>query len=79
MVSSENNTFSPSQPNLSPETDQNMRIHDQTDDPRYLLEALRWQVDMGVDEAIMDTTDHLSPSSPDTPGKHGRQVLMGNG
>ena len=66
MVSSENNTFSPSQPNSSPETDQNMHIHDQMDDPRHLLEALRWQVDMGVDEAIMDTTDHLNPSSSDT-------------
>lgn len=66
MLSSENNTFSPSQPNSSPETDQNMNIHDQNNDPGHLLEALRWQVDMGVDEAIMDTTDHLSPSSPDT-------------
>jgi DNA polymerase len=66
MVSSENNTFSPSQPNSSPETDQNMHIHDQMDDPRHLLEALRWQVDMGVDEAIIDTTDHLNPSSSDT-------------
>ena len=30
---------------------------------RHLLEALRWQVDIGADEAIMDTPDPLTASS----------------
>ncbi|MEC8727683.1 MAG: uracil-DNA glycosylase [Pseudomonadota bacterium] len=63
MVSSENNTFAPSQPDSRQEMDQKIPVDAPADDPRHLLEALRWQVDIGADEAIMDTPDPLTASS----------------
>ncbi|MGB2167136.1 MAG: hypothetical protein ACPH3M_07895, partial [Candidatus Puniceispirillales bacterium] len=52
MVSSENNTFAPSQPDSRQEMDQKIPVDAPADDPRHLLEALRWQVDIGADENL---------------------------
>ena len=53
MVSSENNSF----PSSQPASDNNMRSAKPIDDALQMLDALRWQVEMGADEAIMDTPD----------------------
>ena len=53
MVPSENNSF----PSSQPASDDNMRSALPINDARQMLDALRWQVEMGADEAIMDTPD----------------------
>ncbi len=80
MVSSENNSFSPSQPDSSPEMDQKEPASVPADDPRQLLEALRWQIDIGADEAIMDIAESLiaRPAVADQVAIQADQVLTTN-
>jgi DNA polymerase len=80
MVSSENNSFSPSQPDSSPEMDKKGSASVPADDPRQLLEALRWQIDIGADEAIMDIAESLiaRPAVTDQVAIQADQVLTTN-